>query len=345
MFDTVNPPAAAEQMFYETLAKISRKGTCPFIAIAGNHDQPDRLAASFPLSKELGITLVGLPSLELCKVPIERTGEILEIAALPYPSESRLKMLLSESAEELDVRNKYDLWVDSYFKEMTKKFQPGNVHIAMSHLYVAGSKESDSERPVHIGGAYTVAAESLPAAAQYVALGHLHRPQVVKRAKTDARYSGSPLSYSFSESGQTKSVFIIDVEPNCQAQLEEIHLKSGKPLVTWEAKNGIQEVLQGIEDGMHRNCWIDLSIHVQDSLSMEEIQRLRKAHEGIIHIKPVFIENSIEQAAVSANKMPIDELFTSFYKRQTGGAQPDEALISLFLDLVGEEDTEAESAI
>ncbi|MDR7071941.1 exonuclease SbcCD subunit D [Fictibacillus barbaricus] len=345
VFDTVNPPAAAEQMFYETLAKISRKGMCPFIAIAGNHDQPDRLAASFPLSKELGITLVGLPSLELCRVPIERTGEILEIAALPYPSESRLKMLLSESAEELDVRNKYDLWVDSYFQEVSKLFQPGNVHIAMSHLYVAGSKESDSERPVHIGGAYTVAAESLPAAAQYVALGHLHRPQAVKRAKTDARYSGSPLSYSFSESGQAKSVFIIDVEPNQHAQVKEIYLKSGKPLVAWEAKNGIQEVLQGIEDGIHRNCWIDLSIHVKDALSMEEIQRLRKAHEGIIHIKPVFTENSLEKASVSAQKMPIDELFTSFYKRQTGGAQPDEALISLFLELVGEEDTEGEAVI
>jgi exonuclease SbcD len=345
VFDTVNPPAAAEQMFYETLARISRKGICPFIAIAGNHDQPDRLAASFPLSKELGITLVGLPTLELCRVPIQRTGEVLEIAALPYPSESRLKMLLSESAEELDVRNEYDSWVDSYFQEMSKQFQPGNVHIAMSHLYVAGSKESDSERPVHIGGAYTVAAESLPAAAQYVALGHLHRPQVIKRAKTDARYSGSPLSYSFSESGQSKSFFIIDVEPNQKAQVEEIHLKSGKPLVMWEARNGIQEVFQGIEDGMYKNCWIDLSIHVQDALSMEEIQRLRKAHEGIVHIKPVFTENLSEQSAVSAQKMPVDELFINFYKRQTGGAQPDKALISLFLELVGEEDSEGEDAV
>jgi exonuclease SbcD len=135
------------------------------------------------------------------------------------------------------------------------------------------------------------------------------------------------------------------VEPNQQAQVKEIHLKSGKPLVAWEAKNGIQEVLQGIEDGIHRNCWIDLSIHVKDALSMEEIQRLRKAHEGIIHIKPVFTENSLEKASVSAQKMPIDELFTSFYKRQTGGAQPDEALISLFLELVGEEDTEGETVI
>lgn len=344
VFDTVNPPAAAEQMFYDTLARISRKGECPFIAVAGNHDHPDRLAASFPLSKELGITLVGLPTLELQRIPIKRTGEILEIAALPYPSESRLKMLLSESAEELDVRNQYDDWVDSYFKKITSHFQPGNVHIAMSHLYVAGSKESDSERPVHIGGAYTVAAESLPAAAQYVALGHLHRPQIIKRAKTEARYSGSPLSYSFSESGQSKSVTIVDVEPNQKAAVEEIHLRCGKPLVAWEAKNGIQEVFQGIQDGLHHNCWIDLSIHVHDALSMEEIQRLRKAHDGIVHIKPVFMENATERITVSAQKLPVDELFATFYKRQTGGAVPDEALVSLFLDLVGEEDTEGGNA-
>lgn len=214
----------------------------------------------------------------------------------------------------------------------------------MSHLYVAGSKETDSERPVHIGGAYTVAAESLPKSAQYVALGHLHRPQIIKRAKTEARYSGSPLSYSFSESGQAKSVSIVDVEPNGKAKVEEIYLASGKPLVTWEAKNGVSEVFKGIEEGMHHNCWIDLSIHVEDALSMEEIQRLRKAHEGIVHIKPVFKEGLGEQVSVSAQKLPVDELFTTFYKRQTGGAVPDEQLVSLFLDLVGEEDTEGEEA-
>jgi DNA repair protein SbcD/Mre11 len=344
VFDTVNPPAAAEQMFYDTLARISQKGSCPFIAIAGNHDHPDRLAASFPLAKELGITLVGLPTLDLCRIPIKRTDEILELAALPYPSESRLKMLLSESAEELDVRYQYDGWVDSYFREICSLFQPGNVHVAMSHLYVAGSKESDSERPVHIGGAYTVAAESLPAAAQYVALGHLHRPQIIKRAKTEARYSGSPLSYSFSESGQSKSVTIIDVGPNQKARVEEILLTSGKPLVAWEAANGLQEVFQGIEDGIHQNCWIDLSVHVQDALSMEEIQRLRKAHAGIVHIKPVFTDNRSEQIKVSEKKLPVDELFSAFYQRQTGGAQPDKALVSLFLDLIGEEDEKGENA-
>ncbi|MBY6036398.1 exonuclease subunit SbcD [Fictibacillus nanhaiensis] len=342
VFDTVNPPAAAEQMFYDTLARISQMGRCPFIAIAGNHDHPDRLAASFPLSKELGITLVGLPTLELQRIPIKRTDEMLEIAALPYPSESRLKMLLSESAEELDVRKQYDDWVDSYFKEISHHFNPGNVHVAMSHLYVAGSKESDSERPVHIGGAYTVAAESLPSQAQYVALGHLHRPQIIKRAKTEARYSGSPLSYSFSESGQSKSVTIIDVEPNQKAKVEEILLQSGKPLVIWEAKNGVSEVFKGIEQGLHHNSWIDLSVHVQDALSMEEIQRIRRAHEGIVHIKPVYTQNAEEQINVSAQKLPVDELFTTFYKRQTGGAVPEDALVSLFLDLIGEEGMEGE---
>jgi DNA repair protein SbcD/Mre11 len=344
VFDTVNPPAAAEQMFYDTLARISRKGMCPFIAVAGNHDHPDRLAASFPLSKELGITLVGIPSLELCRVPIARTGEMLELAALPYPSESRLKMLLSESAEEMDVRNQYDAWVDSYFQETCRRFQPGNVHVAMSHLYVAGSKESDSERPIHIGGAYTVAAESLPAAAQYVALGHLHRPQQIKRAATEARYSGSPLSYSFSESGQSKSVTIIEVEPNQKAKAEEVFLTSGKPLVVWEAANGLQEVFSGIEEGIHQNCWIDLSVHVKDTISMEEIQRLRKAHPGIVHIKPIFIGEKQEQIEVSAQKQPVDQLFSTFYERQTGGAQPSEAIVSLFLDLIGDDEQEGEEA-
>lgn len=99
-----------------------------------------------------------------------------------------------------------------------------------------------------------------------MALGHLHRPQTIKRAKTAARYSGSPLAYSFSEAGYAKSVTVVEAKPGGEAKWEEIFLSSGKPLVKWKAQ-GLSEVHGWLDEGRDRNAWIDLDIHLTDQLS------------------------------------------------------------------------------
>lgn len=341
-FDTVNPPAAAEQLFYESLSRLSNRGSRPVAVISGNHDSPDRLAAATPLARDQNITLLGLPTTNIQSIHIPTTGEVLEIAALPYPSESRLKELLSAENDELAIRNSYDQRIQGIFQAMSSQFSPNAVHVAMSHIYVAGGSSTDSERPIEVGGAYTVAATSLPEAAQYVALGHLHRPQNIKRAHTTARYSGSPLAYSFSEAGYTKSVTIVEAKPHAPVELTEVYLTSGKPLVRWKAKNGLTEVYNWIDEGRDKQAWIDLEVHLKDALSIEEIHRLRKLHSGFVHIRPVFEDEGEHETSAAVQNLPIDELFKRFYGRQTGGAQPDDQLIQLFLSLIHEESSTGE---
>ncbi|MEH7386721.1 exonuclease SbcCD subunit D [Bacillus sp. JJ1521] len=337
-FDTVNPPAAAESLFYESIARLSNGGKRPVSVIAGNHDNPDRLSAASPLAQKQGIQLLGLPTMDVQTIYVPTTNETLKLAALPYPSESRLAEVLSDSHEELMLRDKYDQRIQGIFEEMSKAFTHETINIAMSHIYVTGGSSSDSERPIEIGGAYTVAATSLPESAQYVALGHLHRPQMVSRAKTMARYSGSPLAYSFSESGYAKSVTILDAKPSRPIEMSEVFLSSGKPLVRWKAKEGLAQVYTWLDEGKDANAWIDLEIHVTNALSIEEIHRLRKHHSGLIHIRPVFEELEKEKTEQIVNsKTPIDELFVRFYEKQTGGAQPEPELTKLFLELITDE--------
>lgn len=338
VFDTVNPPARAEQLFYESVSRLSNNGKRPIIIIAGNHDNPDRLSAASPLAHGQGITLLGYPTTDVTKVLVK--GEELNIAALPYPSESRLKELLTESQEEKELRNVYDVRIQQIFETMAKQFSPDSVNVGMSHVYVAGGNSTDSERPIEVGGAYTVAATSLPETAQYVALGHLHRPQTIKRASTLARYSGSPLAFSFSESGYTKSVTIADIKPNQEAELSEIYLSSGKPLVRWQAKEGLQQVHQWLAENKDPNAWIDLEIYLTNALSLEEIHKLRKLHPGFVHIRPVFTEAFSNKITERERNLPIDQLFKKFYERQTGGAQPEDGLVDLFLELINEEEKE-----
>ncbi|MGD6817724.1 exonuclease SbcCD subunit D [Metabacillus sp. 84] len=345
VFDTVNPPSAAEKMFYESLARLSDKGKRPVVVIAGNHDNPERLAAAAPLAGDHRIHLIGYPAGGLLRVDVPIAGQTMNMAALAYPSESRLEQVLSDNFDELQMRNHYDAKIKGLFESMCSPFSTGAVNIAMSHLHVAGGSTSDSERPIEVGGAYTVAADSLPASAQYVALGHLHRPQTIKRALTHARYSGSPLAYSFSESGYAKSVTIIDADPGQEAKVTEVFLTSGKPLVRWKASGGLAEVHEWFNQGKDRNAWVDLEIHLTEALSIEEIQNLRKNHSGIVHIRPVFHSEEEALQPESRSSVPIDELFVRFYEKQTGGAKPDERLVTLFRELVSEgEKEEAELA-
>ncbi len=336
VFDTVNPPAAAETLFYEAAVNLTSNGERPLIIISGNHDNPERLAASRPLAHMNGITIIGFPTTEAIEVTV-RNGQKLAVAALPYPSESRLNECLTESQEEGVLQLAYDDRVKKLFSDLSAAGSEDAVHIGMSHIYVAGSRESDSERPIQVGGAYTVSANSLPEEAQYVALGHLHRPQTITKGSSLARYSGSPLAYSFSEANQAKSVTIIDVEPDGLAHLSEIPIQSGKPLVRWVADKGIDQVYTWLEEGRDANAWIDLEIHLNDTLSIEEIHRLRSQRDGFIHIRPVFNKEK-QQNEASYSSLPIEELFKRFYERQTDGAEPDEELVQLFLELSQSDD-------
>lgn len=176
VYDSVNPPAAAEQLFYDSLARLADNGKRPVAVIAGNHDHPDRLAAAAPLAQKLGVLLAGLPEDRHELIDIKRTGERACLFSLPYPSESRLKELLSDNVEEELLRAAYSDRVKYIAAQQAKHYRLDTVNLLMSHIYVLGGAESESERPIQVGGAYTVDTTALAVGAQYVALGHLHRP-------------------------------------------------------------------------------------------------------------------------------------------------------------------------
>ncbi|OAB43111.1 exonuclease SbcCD subunit D [Paenibacillus antarcticus] len=337
VYDSVNPPAMAEQLFYEACARLSEGGR-PLVVIAGNHDQPERVASVSPLVTRQGITLVGLPAADAVTIHTPRTGEIAKIAALPYPSEARLNELLVSEGNEDDLRQAYSARVGKLMSMLSREFTPKTINLAMSHIYVLGGVETDSERPIQVGGAYTVDPSALSIGAQYTALGHLHRPQAVK-GEGMIRYSGSPLAYSFSEAGQAKSVAMLDISPGGQPVLEELYLSCGRPLVRWRAKGGLEEVNRWLDEGLDERAFIDLEVSLTEALSLAEIQRLRKSREGLIHIRPIYPDMDVVEMEIERSRMPLHEIFRKFYQRQTGGAVPDDGMVQLFLELVEENGT------
>lgn len=341
VFDTSNPPAAAEELYYDALARLADFGRRAVVVIAGNHDSPDRLTAPQPLARRHGIYLLGLPAqtgMRPLTIAVPGSDEPAIIAALPYPSEARLNEVLTAEADEAALQKAYSERVAQVFREMAKGFRPDAVRLGMSHLFVAGGKESDSERPLQIGLASAVAPTGLPSDAHYVALGHLHRPQTVHAAPSPTRYSGSPLAYSFSEAGQAKSVVVVEATATSEAKIEEIHLSAGRPLVRWRAEEGLAQVEAWCAEQRDANAWIDLELYLTAPLTTAQISRLRSMHSGIVTIRPVFPgEAEVAVAAEGRSRLPADELFRRYYLHRLG-TEPDEELVRLFVSLLEEDD-------
>lgn len=345
IYDTVNPPALAEQLFYETLYRLADHGKRAVAVIAGNHDQPERLSAADILTKQNRIWIKGSPTIEPLFIPnLGHDQESVWLAMLPYPSEARLKELISDDSDDHVMQGAYSTRVGELLRTQASYFKQQSVLLAMSHLYVHGGLSSDSERPIQLGGSYTVEAPMLDIGVQYFALGHLHRAQTVAKQDT-IRYSGSPLAYSFSEAGQAKSVTVIEVSAGEPAKCTEIFLTCGRPLVKWQARYGFDEVIQWIDKGQDTNAWVDLEIHLETALSLDQIHQLRKCHEGLIHIRPIYLrrDDTIDDR-YERSQLPLDELFRRFYQKQTGGAIPEDPLVHLFMSCLQEEEQESKYA-
>jgi exonuclease SbcD len=356
IFDSYNPPAAAEELYCEALARLGERGRRAVVVIAGNHDSPERLCAVRALARRHGAVILGYPLEDpgpylpeagrvrcpaagpgWVEVALEGCSHSAVIAAVPYPSEARLNQVLTEALAGDELQDSYSRRIGSLFQGLKGHSQPETVRLAVSHLFVAGGEESESEeRPIQMGGAYAVRPSHLPTDVHYIALGHLHKPQQIRAAPVLCRYAGAPLAYSFSETGQAKSVVVLEVEPNSSLQARLVPLSAARPLVRWYAAGGLSEVQRWIAEGRDATAWLEIHVAVPAPLTMDQIQALKRARERIVAIRPVLPEAEVA-AGEESRGMSLAEQFQLFYRQRTGGANPPEDLVRLFLELVQDE--------
>lgn len=353
IYDSSNPPAIAEKMFYDTLKKISDNGKRLILIIAGNHDNPERLVASAPLAREHGIIMIGTLKTIIDTgnygrhkiinsgegfIEIEINGEKAVILAVPYLSEKRLNEVLYKDMDSDEERIKsYSDRVFSLFDSLKDNYREDTINLLVSHLYAMGSEESGSERSIQLGGSYIVNCECFPKEAQYIALGHVHKPQLVPGTNKKARYSGSPIHYNKKEVSYNKKCFVVDVKANEEANVKEIYFKVYKPIEIWKCEN-FDDALLKCEENKDRECWVYLEIKVDRYMREDEIKKLKELKKDILEITPI-IENihRDDESAISLSEKSFEELFIDFYKKERMG-EPDKEIIDLFLNLVYEEE-------
>lgn len=233
VFDHLSPSADAEAAVYEALLDFEQRAI-PVVLIAGNHDHASRWRALAPLLDRFAVHVVPEPrrpdSGGIVEIAARDGSTAMQLACLPWVPISRLLetgLLLGLAEETFQA---YTTEMARILAVLCQGFDPKKCNALVGHFFVSGAVTSGSERPLSIGDLYAVTPQAVPISAQYVALGHVHRPQKVPGVAVPARYAGSLLQLDFGEVGQEKSVALVELEPGKPAEVREVPLTSGRHL-------------------------------------------------------------------------------------------------------------------
>ncbi|MGN0145042.1 MAG: exonuclease SbcCD subunit D [Clostridium sp.] len=358
IYDSPNPPARAEKMFYDTLKQVSKNGERLTLVISGNHDSPERLVAAGPLARDHGIIMVGTPKTVVpCGdygrhkiidsgegfIEIEVNGEKSVILTVPYPSERRLNEMIYNSMDDDEEKARsYSDRIFELFNKLKVHYRKDTINLLVSHLFAMGSEEGGSERSIQLGGSYIVDGSCFPKEAQYIALGHVHKPQIVPGTGKRARYSGSPIHYNKKEISYDKKCFIIEAKPQKECEVSEITLPVYKPIEVWKC-NSIEEAINKCEENKDRDCWVYLEIITDRYIREDEIKIMKDFKKDILEILPkIDDEDNEEFDSEDLKEKPFEEIFKEFYKKERN-LEPQQEAVDMLLSIMNEEGDEDEA--
>ncbi len=369
LYDAVNPGSEAEELLYRGLVDLSGNGTRPVVAIAGNHDSPDRINAPDVLARLHGITLVGYPAAiagtikndtfiadSIAPGVIEirwKNGGVppARLIVTPYANENRLRSAVGIDAEATDGEPAPPVDRDRALAEVLRlawrrvadeHLGERYVNLLLTHLFFAADpglppEEPESERPIgHTGGAPALPADIVPSAVQYAACGHLHRPHTLP-GSVPVRYAGSPLSYSFSEAEQEKTVTIVEVEGRGNLgdtpEIREIPLRSGYPLRRHTA-TAVEKGIEWLEE--NQECYVELTLDLEEYLTGDDRNRLHKSHPRLVSLIPRLAQGDrMERIETIDPTGDIRTLFAQYFTR-THGIPPGQDVTELFEEVLEE---------
>ena len=276
------------------------------IMISGNHDSGERLNFGSRLMKDNGLYIASNTGSYLDRIEIDG----MNFWTIPYYSPSHIKAEINSSVHSHN--DVYRVLID----DMKKNISNDERNILVTHAFLTGCEATEeSEIPLSVGGTSEVSADYF-SMFDYVALGHLHKPQKVKGDRI--RYSGSILQYSFSETNHSKIVNMVDLDDNGSIKVEEIKLVPLHPL----------RIIEGVFDEVFENARNDenpedyIKIRILDKTPVfNPMERLKAYYPNILQFERAKLEldneNRIKGIGREIEKITDKELILRFYKDMT----------------------------
>ena len=313
VYDKPVPPIDAINLFDDFLVRLSKRNLKVFI-ISGNHDSAERLAFGGRLMNQSGIYVSPIYHGDIQPITIQDDYGDLNVYLLPF-------------IKPAHVRHSLEIEVSSYNEAVEKAIEHMNIdttkrNVLLAHQFVTGAIRSDSEE-ISVGGSDNVDAH-LFKEFDYVALGHIHRPQ--KCIYDYIRYSGTPLKYSFSEANHHKSVTIINIQEKGNLSIEQIPLIPKRDMV--ELKGTYNELVAKsfYEHTTYQEDYVHITLTDEEDI-LDALAKLRVIYKNIMkldydnqrtrHQSELSLSDAVEE------KTPYEH-FSDFYEMMNGQSLNDE---------------------
>ncbi|MEZ8820383.1 MULTISPECIES: exonuclease subunit SbcD [unclassified Vibrio] len=290
IFDTSTPPSYAREM-YNKFVVDSNKIDCQLVLLGGNHDSVSVLKETQQLLKYMGADVIPNTNEDHATQVVELKGKNGDVEALvcaiPFirPRDvltSQAGVTGVERQKQLGdaIKQHYQSVYDAAVKKRATFENSEHIPIiATGHLTAMGVQQSDSVRDIYVGNLDGFAADGFPDA-DYIALGHIHRPQVVAKREY-IRYSGSPIPLSFDELKSQKQVCVVEFVEG-ERTISQLPVPTFQPLA--EIKGDLSEIESQLNQYIgldsDQSVWLSIEVQAQDYLSDLQ-ERMRALTEGL----------------------------------------------------------------
>ncbi|MFV8457238.1 exonuclease SbcCD subunit D [Vibrio owensii] len=326
IYDRSVPPTIAIELLNKVVKRICGELNTPMILISGNHDGAERLGFGSEQMKNAGLHIISNFEDMLTPVVIE-TESAGQVAfyGMPYNDPEQVRFAYQEPVSTHDQAHKL------LAEKITEQFQSEQRNVLVSHCFVDGAIESESERPLSIGGSDRVSHEHF-LNFDYVALGHLHQPQ--KKGEEYIRYSGSLMKYSFGEQNQKKGFTLVEIDQNGFVSAEHVDLAAPHEMRIVEGE--LEQVIeQGKTDPKNEDY---LLVRLMDKHAiLNPMEKLRTVYPNVLHLeKPgmlIGVEQEMAQAKLARSEIDVfRDFFTEAQDSQLSQEQ-DQAISDIIKQL------------
>ncbi len=303
VYDRSVPPTIAIELLNRVVKRICGELNTPMILISGNHDGAERLGFGSEQMKRSGLHIISNFEDMLTPVVIEsKAAGHVAFYGMPYNDPEQVRYVYKEPVSTHDEAHKL------LAEKITEQFQSEHRNILISHCFVDGAIESESERPLSIGGSDRVSHEHF-LNFDYVALGHLHQPQ--KKGEEYIRYSGSLMKYSFGEQNQKKGFTLVEIGKDGFIGAEHIELTAPHEMRIVEGE--LEQILEwGKTDPKNEDY---LLVRLMDKHAiLNPMDKLRTVYPNVLHLeKPgmlIGVEREMAKAKLARSEI---DMFKDFF--------------------------------
>ncbi|MCU4413642.1 exonuclease SbcCD subunit D C-terminal domain-containing protein [Acinetobacter sp. WU_MDCI_Axc73] len=346
IFDVINPSSQAQKQLYQFLADAHQLAPhMQTLMIAGNHDSGYRIEQVEPLLEKYNAKTVGVIrwnedktlNLDRLILPIydEQKQIVAWCIALPF---LRSAEITGFNDQTTNSQNAIAYLHQQLIAEAKRRKTPEQAIILMSHAHMQGGETSDSERPIIIGNEEALSTTLFEDGIDYVALGHLHKPQKV--GQTHIRYSGSPIPLSFSEINYKHQVVEIRINPEHKddQRFQFDVLEIPRSVQLHKIRGELNEVMQkltnlpkGIIENIDQREYVDIEYHTltppQPNLRQQFEVALPPDRYRLVRISRQYLsteKNTAQQQKIDLEPPTPEKLFQQIWDKK-GYSQDDEA--------------------